>query len=170
MNKREFQQNFGKRARLRPMAKRSLGETGIALPPVDDHWFIQRVDLKTGVTISNPATHHSRELPWDAIYNWVDDGEPGQRSGFLRLNVQVHIGGNCMRTEPTARPGEAFPDQFNNVQNWNRENDAAYVRSLFSSPQPTPAAPSQAGQSGIGPGALLLGLVCFGLGVWAASA
>ena len=66
-------------ARLRPMARRSYGETGIPLPPVDDYWFIQRVDLKTGVTFLNLSTHHSRELPWDAIYNWVDDGDRGQR-------------------------------------------------------------------------------------------
>ena len=131
MNKSALKKCSWSHVRLRPIAKRFYGANGPQLPPVDDDWLIHEVgDV---VRISNTATGHGTVLGLDQIHHYSTDPPRGERIGFLTLNVQVHIGGNALWTEPTFRPGEALPDQFANVRNWDRANDSAYIERLFPS-------------------------------------
>ena len=115
--------------RIRPVAKRFYGAAGPQLPPVDDHWLINEVGDRT-VMITNSATGHGAVLGLDQIHHWTSDPLTGERCGFLILNVQLHLRGDSLWSEPTLRPGEGQPDQFGNVRGWNRKNDDAYVARL----------------------------------------
>ena len=93
----------------------------------------------------------------------------GAGNGLLILNTQLHFGGNALWTEPTFRPGEALPDQFGSVRNWDRRNDTAYVQSLFPNTQPAPVVPHRnesnpAAQFG------LVACLCLGVGLLIANA
>jgi hypothetical protein len=159
MNKDALKKNAWTHVRIRPMAKRFWGPDGPQLPPVDDHWLLQEVGEKT-VRISNSATGHGAVLGLDQIHHYSSDPPSGERCGILTLNVQLHIGGDRLWTEPTFRPGEAIPDQFADVRNWKRENDAAYVQSLFP-PAPAPPAPSDSPALRFG----VLLCLCLGVGL-----
>jgi len=127
MNRDALKKNAWSRVRIRPKAKRFFGEAGPQLPPVDDDWMIQDVG-EEGVRISNSATGHGTVLGYDHIHHFMSDPARGARSGFLILNVQIHIGGNRLWIEPTCRPGEALADPFEGVQHWSREGDVAYLQ------------------------------------------
>ena len=137
MNKNALKKNEWTHVRIRPVAKRFFGESGPQIPPVDDTWTLQTVQ-DDGVRLMNNATHHGAHLGFDQIHHYATDPERGAGHGFLILNTQLHFGGNALWTEPTFRPGEALPDQFGSVRNWDRRNDSAYVQSLFPTPQPAP--------------------------------
>ena len=77
--------------------------------------------------ISNTATGHGAILGYDHIHHFTSDPARGARSGFLILNVQIHIGGSRLWIEPTFRPGEALADQFGALQHWDRSADLAYL-------------------------------------------
>jgi hypothetical protein len=139
LNKDALKKNSWTHVRIRPMAKRFWGADGPQLPPVDDHWLLYEVGDKN-VFITNSATGHGTVLGLDQIHHYSSDPATGPRCGILTLNAQLHIGGDHLWTEPTFRPGQALPDQFADVRDWKRENDAAYVRSLYP-PQPVPQVP-----------------------------
>jgi len=159
MNKDALKKNSWSHVRIRPIAKRFWGADGPQLPPVDDHWLLYEVGDKT-VFINNSATGHGTVLGLDQIHHYSSDRATGPRCGLLTLNVQLHIGGDRLWIEPTFRPGQALPDQFAEVRDWNRTNDAAYVRSLYP-PKPAPQAPVATDNRALG-----LGLFFFvGLGI-----
>jgi hypothetical protein len=156
MNKNALKKNAWTRVRLRPIPKRFFGADGPQLPPVDDTWILEGVD-DSGVRIRNTGTPHGTVLGFDQVHHYATDPDRGAGHGFLILNAQLHFGGNALWTEPTFRPGEALPDQFGSVRNWDRRNDSAYVQSLFPNPQPAPVVtPSQ----GVNPAAQF-GLLAF---------
>jgi hypothetical protein len=132
MKKDALKKSSWTHVRIRPIAKRFYGADGPQLPPVDDDWLINEVG-DNAVQITNAATGHAPMLGLDHIHHYSTDPIRGPRCGFLTLNVQLHIGGNSAWIEPTFRPGEALPDQFGGVRNWDRRNDAAYVQSLYPS-------------------------------------
>jgi hypothetical protein len=117
------------RVRIRPIVKRFCGTGGPQLPPVDDDWLIQLV-ADDGLRVSNNNTGHGTILGYDQVHHFMSDPDRGVGYGFLILNVQIHIGGNRLWTEPTFRPGEALPDQFQHVRGWRREDDAAYLKNF----------------------------------------
>jgi len=167
MQKSALKKNSNSWVKIRPVAKRFVGKNGVPLPPVDDQWSMVVQD--DGVSISNPHTGHGTVLAFDQIHHWGSDPASGARCGMLTLNTQVNFGGYSLWVEPTFRPGEALPDAFGNIQDWKRENDVAYVRSLMplsvASEQPTlTVLPTSIG------GILAFGLVCFGIGMLAARA
>lgn len=90
------------------MAKRFDGRGGPRLLSLDDDWSIQPDD--DGVKITNIRTGHDSVLGYDHIHHFTSDPSRGTNCGFLTLNVQVHIGGDHLWIEPTARPGEPLPD------------------------------------------------------------
>lgn len=162
MNKTALKKNVGHHVRIRPMAKRFAGGPGgLQLPPVDDPWQVQGSE-KDGLRISNTATGHGTVLGFDHIREFMTDPAGGQGDGLFILKSQLNIGGNSLWTEPTFRPGEALPDQFGNVRDWKRENDAAYVQSLFPAPRPALALPPIISSSP-GLGLALLAGVCIGV-------
>ena len=108
MNKSAFAKNVGKRLRIRPIAKRFLGEGGPELPPRDNDWEIESAS-KVGVKIRNTDTDHSTTLGYDHIHEYKSDPGRGEKYGFAILNVQLHIAGCRLWIEPTLRPGEALP-------------------------------------------------------------
>lgn len=133
MNKSALKKNSWTHVRIRPIAKRFFGESGPQLPPVDDDWLFQEV-ADDGVRISNTATWHWTILGYDHIHHFMSDAARGAGYGFLILNVQIHVRGNRLWIEPTFRPGEALPDQFGNVQHWQRDADLAYLSRLGFTP------------------------------------
>jgi hypothetical protein len=138
MNKTALKKNTGTHVRLRPIPKRFFGADGPQLPPVDDTWILEGVD-DSGVRIRNTRTPHGTVLGFDQVHHYATDPARGAGNGFLILNTQLHFGGNALWTEPTFRPGEALPDQFGDVRDWDRRNDATYVQSLYLSAQSVPA-------------------------------
>ena len=114
MNKNALKKNAWSHVRIRSIAKRFFGEAGPQLPPVDDDWLITEVG-EEGVRISNTATHHGTVLGYDHIHHFTSDPARGARTGFLILNVQIHIGGNRLWIEPTFRPGEALAGRLDAV-------------------------------------------------------
>jgi len=167
MNKRELKKNIGHRVRIRPMAKRfTSAQNGLELqlPPVDDDWSIQEWSDKSGIRISNIMTGHSVPLGFDHIREFMTDPARSDGGGLLILNVRVHIGGaHSPWTEPI-RLGESATDQFDNVHGWTRENDAAYIQSLFPN---TPAATvtPQAGKGNSTLSFVSLAYICLGVGL-----
>lgn len=161
MNKDALRKNSWTHVRIRPIAKRFWGADGPQLPPVDDHWLLYEVGDKN-VFISNSATGHCTVLGLDQIHHYSSDPATGSRCGFLTLNVQIHIGGDRLWIEPTFRPGQALPDQFADVRDWKRENDTAYVPSLYP-PRPAPQASVAIDHRELGVG-LFLGLL-LGVGI-----
>jgi hypothetical protein len=163
MNKSALKKSVGHSYRIRPIAKRFKGGPGgLSLPPVDDVWKYTRYD-ENGVWIENTATHHCTLLRWDQMYDYLSDNQLSQPSGFLNLKVQLNIGGDRLWIEPTFRPGQALPDQFADVRDWKRENDGAYIQSLWplSSTLPSLGPAIQNPPSGLG---VLLG-ICLGVGL-----
>ncbi len=163
MNKAALKKNVGHHARIRPMAKRfGGGPTGPRLPPVDDDWTIQGYE-RDGIRISNNATGHGTLLGFDHIREFTTDPVRGQGYCTLILKVQLHIGGCSLWAEPIG-PGGHGPDLFENVRGWKREDDQAYILSLYPRTRPAPVIP----QPTTGNSALLgLGLLalCIGVGV-----
>jgi hypothetical protein len=169
MNKAALKKNVGHHMKLRPMAKRFAdGPTGPQLPPVDDDWLIQGVE-KDGIRISNTATDHGTLLGFDHIREFTTDPVRGHGYGTLILKTQVHIGGYHLWTEPIG-PGGPVPDQFQNVRGWKRENDAAYIQSLFPSTRPAPVMPPAPGSGNPALGFGLLACLCIGVGLLIANA
>ena len=87
--------------RLRPIAKRYADEAGTQeLALIDADWLIGRIYDK-----SLPLSYagYGITLKADHIHGWTSD-PTGERYGFLRLTVQVHIGGNRAWIEPGVRP------------------------------------------------------------------
>jgi hypothetical protein len=162
MNKSALKKTSWTHARIRPIAKRFYGADGPQLPPVDDDWLINEVG--NVVRITNAATGHIAVLGLDQIHHYSTDPARGQRCGFLTLNVQLQIGGDSVWIEPTFRPGEALPDQFGNVRNWKRENDAEYIRSLFTNAPPMPVT-LQAVTGTSAPGFGLIACIFIGVGL-----
>ena len=147
------------------MAKRFVGTPNgleLQLPPVDDDWSIQ-VWHKNGLTLSNIMTGHSVLVGFDQIREYIAEPARGERDGLLGLKTQVHISGvRSPWTEPI-RVGESVPDQFHSVHGWKRENDAAYIRSLFPDTPSAPVIPQVNRESpALGIGLLCL-CVCVGL-------
>lgn len=166
MNKIALKKNVGHRLRIRPKAKRYLGGPGgLQLPPVDDSWLVEDIE-RDGLRIRNTATDHGTVLKFDHIREFMTDSAGGQGDGLLILKSQLSIGGNRLWTEPTFRPGEALLDQFQNVPDWKRDNDPAYVRSLFPTPRPALALPPITSSGSALGAALFVGVflgVCLGL-------
>jgi hypothetical protein len=130
MNRKAFKKNEWKLVKIRPVAKRFYGETGPPLPPVDDDWLITWAG-DDGVRINNIHTDHGTLLAWDQVHHFNSDPVRGSGFGTLILNVQLHIGGDQVWSEPAPRPGESIPDQFDGVRGWRRENDSAYVQATY---------------------------------------
>ena len=108
MNKTALKKNLHTQVRIRPMAKRYMGDS--ELEPLDDDWLIENVG-NDGVRIKNIRTHHGTVLGYDHIHHFTSDparSAHGIKYGFLTLNVQIHIGGNRLWIEPPLRPGEAI--------------------------------------------------------------
>jgi hypothetical protein len=168
MNKSALKNNAWTQVRIRPVAKRFFGAEGPQLPPVDDTWVLEGVD-DSGVRIRNTVTQHRPLLGFDQVHHYATDLGRGAGNGFLILNTQLHIGGSALWTEPTFRPGEALPDRFGSVRNWDRRNDNAYVQSLFPNTQPTPVVTHNANSN---PAAQfgLVACLCIGVGLLIANA
>ena len=167
MNKTELKKNVGHHMRLRPMAKRFVGgPTGPQLPPVDDDWLIQGFE-KDGVRISNNATGHGTDLGFDHIREFATDPVRGQGYGTLILKSQLHISGCSLWIEPISASGSA-QNQLDSVRGWKRENDAAYIQSLFPNAHAAPVMAQAAnGNPALGFG--LLACLCIGVGLLIAS-
>ena len=169
MNKAELKKNVGHHVRLRPMAKRFVGApTGPQLPPVDDDWLIQGFE-KNGLRISNNATGHGTVLGFDHIREFATDPVRGQGNGTLILKSQVHIGGNSLWTEPIV-PGGSVPNPLDSVQRWKRENDPAYIQSLFPTNRAVVAMPQAVSDGDPALGFTLFACLCIGVGLLIANA
>jgi hypothetical protein len=169
MNKAELKKNVGHHVRLRPMAKRFVGgRTGPQLPPVDDDWLIQGFE-KDGVRISNNATGHGTVLGFDHIREFATDPVRGHGYGMLILKSQVHIGGCSLWIEPIS-VGGSVPNPLDSVRGWKRENDPAYIQSLFPAGRAVAAIPQalNGGNPALGFG--LLACLCIGVGLLIANA
>jgi hypothetical protein len=168
MNKAELKKNAGHHVRLRPMAKRFAGgPTGPQLPPVDDDWLIQGFE-KNGVRISNNATGHGTVLGFDHIREFATDPVRGHGYGMLVLKSRLHIGGCSLWIEPIS-VGESVLGPLDNVPGWKRENDPAYIQSLFPTARVAAAVPqAPGGNPALGFG--LLACLCVGVGLLIANA
>jgi len=159
MNIRALKKNKWSRVRIRPVAKRFYGDNGPQLPPVDDTWIMMAYD--SSVELRNTATSHGLTLKLDQVHHYTSDPERGASDGILILNTQIQFDAISVWAEPTARPGEALPDAFAGVRNWDRRNDAEYVQSLYRSPEPVQVArPVESS-----PAAGFLACIGFGLGL-----
>ena len=94
-----------KHVRIRPVARRFADETGRQeLRPIDGDWLVGRIHGKC-MPISYAG--YGITLTGGHIYGW-DENLEGERSpGFLRLTVQVHLGGNTGLEQPGITPGIA---------------------------------------------------------------
>jgi hypothetical protein len=116
MNKNKLSKCVGQFVRLRPMALRYDGASG--LPQIDDDWRVDRVEDE-GVRLQNIRTAHTVLLGYDHIHNYTSDAgrQLGQQKyGFLQLNVRIMLHGIHADIEPIDPREKATTSQI--IDKW----------------------------------------------------
>ena len=102
MNKAHLQRCINFRIRLRPIARRFLGER--ELKSIDDDWLVAHVGTKArGVEIHNSRTGHIAKLAYDQIHHFSEDVARdwnGLSHGFFELRAQLTLSGPRVELEP----------------------------------------------------------------------
>jgi hypothetical protein len=102
MNRSQLQRCLNFRVRLRPIARRFIGER--ELKAIDDDWLVANVGTSAnGVEIHNPRTGHVVKLAYDQIHHFSDDiarDRNGLSHGFFELRGQLALSGPRATLEP----------------------------------------------------------------------
>ena len=102
MNKTRLQRSIQFRIKLRPVARRFLGER--ELKSIDDDWIVTNVGSEAkGVEIRNTRTDHVIRLAYDRIHHFSEDvarNWNGLSHGFFELRSQVVLSGSRAELQP----------------------------------------------------------------------
>lgn len=102
MNKSQLHRCLSYRVRLRPIARRFIGER--ELKAMDDDWLVANVGASIrGVEIHNHRTGHVVRLPYDQIHHFSEDiarDWNGLLHGFFELRGQLTLSGPKAWLEP----------------------------------------------------------------------
>jgi hypothetical protein len=102
VNKSQFQRCLNFRVRLRPIARRFMGQR--ELKAIDDDWLVAKVGTSAkGVEIHNPRTGHVVQLAYDQIHHFAEDiarDWNGLSHGFFELRGQLTLSGPRASHEP----------------------------------------------------------------------
>jgi hypothetical protein len=110
VNWEKLKQNVSTWVQISPIAYQ-LDEYGVALPDIDDDWFVHAI-VDDVVTLSRNGSGLNLILGKDHIHHFATN--PGRtvgntKYGLLQLHVQAYIQGDQVRVKPTPRPGERVP-------------------------------------------------------------